>query len=115
MQGVNTYRRRVGHKQTNPLLHSGGVIDVWCPINDDYYNSFEPSNWFTKYVWLFYNYIFYNKLRNKYAETCRDYINNYMNWVKENYNLKTVKTAEDKRDFFREEMDKETPPEEEFE
>ncbi len=81
----------------------------------DVRHTFEPSNWFTKYVWLFYNYMFYSKLRNKYSEMCRDYINNYMNWVKEHYNLKTVKTAEDDRDLFKEDMEKEAPPEENFE
>ena len=35
--------------------------------------------------------------------------------MKEHYNLKTVKTAEDDRDLFKEDMEKEAPPEENFE
>jgi hypothetical protein len=76
-------------------------------------NTFSPSNWFTKYVWLIYNYIFYNKLRERYTHMCRDYINNYMSWCKENYNLKTVITPEAEMEEFEDDMSKEVPPEEE--
>ena len=57
-------------------------------------HEFEPSNWFTKYIWLLYNYIFYNKLRENYTILCRDYINNFLNWCKEKYGMKTVSTPE---------------------
>ena len=77
-------------------------------------NKFSPSNWFTKYIWLIYNYMFYNALREKYVLMCRDYIRKYMNWCKEKYNLKTVTTPEADVEAFEEEMEKEIPsPEEE--
>jgi hypothetical protein len=70
-------------------------------------HQFEPSNWFTKYVWLLYNYMFYNKLRERYTTMCRDYIENFMNWCKENYDMKTVTTPEAAIDELREEEDME--------
>ncbi|MBN1896779.1 MAG: hypothetical protein JW789_03595 [Candidatus Aenigmarchaeota archaeon] len=57
-------------------------------------NSFGNVNWFTKYIWIFYNYMFYAKMRESYVHMCRDYINNFMNWCKEKYGMKTVTTAE---------------------
>jgi hypothetical protein len=57
-------------------------------------NTFQPSNWLTKYIWLLYNYLFYNKLRENYTTTCRDYINKFLNWCKEKYDMKTVTTGE---------------------
>jgi hypothetical protein len=57
-------------------------------------NKFEPSNWFMKYIWLMYNYVFYNKLRENYVVTCRDYLNSFLNWCKEKYGMKTVNTPE---------------------
>jgi hypothetical protein len=66
-------------------------------------NKFSPSNWFTKYVWLIYNYMFYNKIRERYVQMCRDYINKYLNWCKEKHNLKTVTTPEAEIEEFEEE------------
>jgi hypothetical protein len=57
-------------------------------------HKFEPSNWFMKYIWLLYNYLFYAKLRDNYTRMCRDYINGFMNWCKEKYGMKTVTTPE---------------------
>jgi hypothetical protein len=57
-------------------------------------HKFEPSNWLLKYVWLLYNYLFYNKIRDSYMILCRDYLNNFLNWGKEKYGMKTVDTAE---------------------
>lgn len=67
-------------------------------------SEFSPSNWFTKYIWLFYNYLFYSKIREMYVNLCRDYINKYLNWVKEKYNLVTITTTEGSVDSFREEI-----------
>lgn len=69
-------------------------------------HTFEPSNWFTKYTWLLYNYVFYNKMREKYTLMCRDYINNYLNWCKEKYNMTTVTTPEATLESFESEMEK---------
>lgn len=55
---------------------------------------FDSVNWLTKYVWIMYNYMFYNKMREKYTDMCREYINNFMNWCKEKYGMKTVTTTE---------------------
>ena len=73
-------------------------------------NNFEPSNWFTKYIWLIYNYLFYNSLREKYILMCREYVRRYMNWCKEKHNLMTVTTPEADVDAFEEQMSKEMPP-----
>jgi hypothetical protein len=70
-------------------------------------NTFDPSNWFTKYIWLIYNYTFYNKLREKYTLMCRDYISSFLNWAKEKYGLRTAITAEAETKMFEEEMEKE--------
>lgn len=70
-------------------------------------HTFEPSNWFTKYVWLIYNYMFYNKLRERYIIMCRDYVENFMNWCKENYDMKTVTTPEAAMEEMREEEEME--------
>jgi len=71
-------------------------------------NKFD-SNWFTKYIWILYNYMFYSKLREKNIQMCREYINRYMNWCKEHYNLTTVTTPEAEMEEFEEEME---PPSE---
>jgi len=60
----------------------------------DLRHKFEPSNWLLKYTWLLYNYLFYNKIRERYIIMCRDYIQKFLNWVKEKYNLRTVTTPE---------------------
>ena len=79
-------------------------------------NSFSPSNWFTKYIWIIYNYLFYNSLREKYILMCREYIRRYMTWCKEKYNLKTVGTPDADARAFEEEMEHELPsPEESME
>ncbi|MFH0956941.1 MAG: hypothetical protein V1813_03690 [Candidatus Aenigmatarchaeota archaeon] len=57
-------------------------------------HTFDPSNWLMKYVWLFYNYLFYNKIRDSYTVLCRDYLNNFLNWAKEKYGMRTVDTPE---------------------
>jgi hypothetical protein len=57
-------------------------------------HTFEPSNWFLKYVWLLYGYLFYNQIRESYTKICRDYLNGFMNWTKEKYGLKTVDAPE---------------------
>jgi hypothetical protein len=68
--------------------------DFSLEIYGEVRHEFEPSNWFMKYIWLFYNYMFYNKLRERYTTICRDYIENFTNWCKENYGMKTVTTPE---------------------
>jgi len=73
-------------------------------------NTFDPSNWFTKYVWLFYNYIFYKKVREGYIQMCRNYIQAYLNWAKEKYNLKTVTTAEAEVANFEDDLAREAAP-----
>ena len=78
--------------------------DFTMELYGEVQNEFGPSNWFTKYIWIIYNYVFYNKLRERYTLMCRDYINKYMNWCKENYNLKTVTTPEGRMDTFDEDM-----------
>jgi len=57
-------------------------------------HTFEPNNWFLKYIWVLYNYMFYGKLRERYTVMCRDYIEGFMNWCKEKYGMKTVTTPE---------------------
>jgi hypothetical protein len=57
-------------------------------------HEFSPSNWFTKYIWVLYNYMFYNKIREMHIRMCRDYLEKFMNWCKENYNMRTVTTPE---------------------
>ncbi len=71
-------------------------------------HEFEPSNWFTKYIWVLYNYLFYNKLRERYVIICRDYLEKFMNSCKENYNMKTVTTPEAAIDELREDEMMET-------
>jgi len=73
---------------------------------------FEPSGWFTKYVWIMYNYMFYNKMRERYTLMCRDYIQKYLNWCREKYNMKTVTTPEADVERFEEDMEKDYPEEE---
>ena len=68
--------------------------DFSLEIYGEIKNTFDPSNWFTKYVWIFYNYMFYAKMRESYSNICRDYINNFINWCKEKYGMKTVTTPE---------------------
>ena len=67
-------------------------------------NIFEPSNWFTKYIWIIYNHLFYNSVRERYIKMCRDYIQQFLNWCKEKYNLKTVTTPEGRLEMVDEEM-----------
>ncbi len=68
--------------------------DFSLEITGENQHTFKPSNWFTKYIWVLYNYMFYNKLRERYTAMCRDYIDGFMNWCKENYNMRTVTTPD---------------------
>ncbi len=65
-------------------------LELYGEVN----TSFDPNNWYMKYVWLLYNYLFYGKMRENYIITCRDYLNNFLNWCKEKYGMKTVTTSE---------------------
>lgn len=68
--------------------------DFSLEIYGEVKHEFSPSNWFTKYIWVLYNYMFYNKLRERYVTMCRDYLERFMEWCKENYGMKTVTTPE---------------------
>ncbi|UCD03154.1 MAG: hypothetical protein JSV63_00780 [Candidatus Aenigmatarchaeota archaeon] len=68
--------------------------DFSLEIYGEVKHEFEPSNWFTKYIWVLYNYLFYNKIREMQIKLCRDYLEKFMNWCKENYGMKTVTTPE---------------------
>ncbi len=68
--------------------------DFSLELYGDVEHTFKPSNWFTKYVWLLYNYLFYNKLRESYTVMCRDYLNNFTNWCKEKYGMMVVTSPE---------------------
>ncbi|MCD6496525.1 MAG: hypothetical protein J7K54_04610 [Candidatus Aenigmarchaeota archaeon] len=72
--------------------------DFSLEIYGEVKHEFGPTNWLTKYIWIFYNYMFYNKLRERYTAMCRDYIENFTNWAKENYGMRTVTTPEAKID-----------------
>jgi hypothetical protein len=67
-------------------------------------NEFSPSNWFNKYIWLIYNYLFYGKMRERYVIMCRNYIRNFMDWCKEHYNMKAVTTPEGRIEAFDEDL-----------
>jgi len=69
-------------------------------------HKFEPSNWLTKYVWLLYNYMFYNQVRENQVVRCRNYIQAFLNWVKEKYNLPAVTTPEASAEAFRDALGK---------
>jgi hypothetical protein len=49
----------------------------------------EVSGWggLLKPFWSLYSYLFYNRLRRKYIEQCRNYMLTFMNTVKKHYNV----------------------------
>ncbi len=75
--------------------------DFSLEIYGEVKHTFKPSNWFSKYIWLLYNHIFYNKLRERQTIMCRDYIEKFMNWCKEKYGMKAVTTPESTIDEMR--------------
>ena len=51
------------------------------------FNAWGPL---LKPFWAMYSYMFFNRVRRKYIEQCRDYLMNYRNMVKENFNVETT-------------------------
>jgi len=43
-----------------------------------------------KPVWAVYSYLFFNRVRRKYIEQCRNYLLNFSKMVKEHYNVETT-------------------------
>ena len=43
-------------------------------------------------VWAMYSYLFYNRIRRKYVEQCRNYLLNLVKMVKEHYNIEYTDT-----------------------
>jgi hypothetical protein len=52
----------------------------------------EVGGWgpLMKTVWTLYSYLFYNRIRRKYIEQCRNYMLNLRNMIKEHFNIETT-------------------------
>jgi len=51
---------------------------------------FEGWSPIMKPVWTLYSYLFYNRVRRKYIEQCRNYMLTFGNLVKEHFNLEST-------------------------
>ncbi len=61
-------------------------------LRGDLETKFEGNNIFLKTVWVLYSYLFYNRTRRAFIESCRDAIIGFRNEIKEHFNLKTGPT-----------------------
>lgn len=52
--------------------------------------NFEARSILLKPFWLIYSYIFYDRVRRRYIERCRNLLLNFRNEIKEYYNLETT-------------------------
>ena len=56
-------------------------------LNGEITTRFSGWGFILKPAWLLYSYIFYNRVRRKYIESCRNMIFGFYNELKEHYNL----------------------------
>jgi hypothetical protein len=56
-------------------------------IHGELETSFSGPSVILKPLWLVYSYLFYNRVRRRYIERCRDLVLNFRNEIKEHYNL----------------------------
>lgn len=59
-------------------------------LNGDLVTVFGGWSVFLKPVWLFYSYVFYNRARRKYLESCRNSILDFRNELKKHFDIKAT-------------------------
>ena len=55
---------------------------------------FSGWKYVLKPVWVMYSYLFYNRMRRKYIEMCRNYVYNFRNQIKEHFNVEATTVPE---------------------
>ena len=65
--------------------------DFVMQLNADIQTAFHGWGFMLKPVWLVYSYIFYNRARRRFLESCRNITLGFRNEVKEHFNLKAHK------------------------
>ena len=63
-------------------------------VNSYLETNFEYRNPISKTLWYLYSYIFYNKRRRGHLEFCRNTTNDFINEIKEHFNLRIPKHVE---------------------
>ncbi len=63
-------------------------------VNSYIETKFKYSNIFLRSLWWIYNYIFYYNVRRKYLDFCRNITNEFIEEIKEYFNLKIPEKVE---------------------
>ena len=70
------------------------VGDFTLRVNSYLETNFTFNNPISRTLWYLYGYIFYNKRRRGYLEFCRNTTNDFINEIKEHFNLRIPKQVE---------------------
>lgn len=56
-------------------------------INADVNAKYSGPTFLLQPLWVMYSYLYFNRVRRKFIESCRNYVLNFRNEIKEHYNL----------------------------
>lgn len=84
---------RVEIKIIGKKSKSNNYGEFTMQINPWLQTKFSTWGFILKPAWLIYSYLFYNRLRRKYIETCRNMVYSFRNKIKEYFNLQTTEVT----------------------